>query len=84
MPNFDQTGPQGKGAMTGRGLGSCKKAGKNIGFMGRCRGNGRGFGRSFGLTIPQTKDEQIKRLESCKQALCEELEDIEKELNSLK
>jgi hypothetical protein len=30
MPNYDRTGPRGMGAMTGRGLGYCKKKTKPI------------------------------------------------------
>lgn len=45
MPNFDQTGPEGKGKMTGRGMGPCNPdALKGFG-RGRGRRGGRGFGR---------------------------------------
>lgn len=42
MPGFDGTGPEGRGPLTGRGLGPC---GSGRGFR---RGHGRGFGRGFG------------------------------------
>ncbi|NPA44359.1 MAG: DUF5320 domain-containing protein [Chlorobi bacterium] len=50
MPNFDRTGPQGRGAMTGRQLGHCGD-GTNGNHFGRGRGNrgrGYGFGNGFG------------------------------------
>ncbi len=43
MPNFDKTGPQGKGPMTGRGLGYC--AGHNPGDEDNRPSFGRGYGR---------------------------------------
>jgi hypothetical protein len=52
MPRGDQTGPNGQGPMTGRGLGYCAGY-PNPGFMnnsfGRGIGRGRGFGRGLGL-----------------------------------
>lgn len=45
MPGRDGTGPMGRGAMTGRGLGVCN--GANVDFYGG--GYGRGFGRGMGL-----------------------------------
>ncbi|MBN2890490.1 MAG: DUF5320 domain-containing protein [Bacteroidales bacterium] len=53
MPNNDKTGPEGKGAKTGRGLGNCDDSNNsNRGFFGRGRGrgngNGQGNGRGFG------------------------------------
>ena len=53
MPGFDGTGPQGRGPMTGRGLGPCGsgrafRRGFGRGFgRGFRRGVGRGFGRGF-------------------------------------
>jgi len=56
MPRFDKTGPEGKGPLTGRGLGDCAETkedlslqrsffGRRLG-LGRQRRNGRrGFGR---------------------------------------
>ena len=43
MPNFDGTGPQGQGSMTGRGMGYCGGGmgrGLGRGFRGRCNGFG--------------------------------------------
>lgn len=47
MPNFDGTGPLGKGPMTGRGLGPCAKGQKtaDTGPCGKVRGTGPGRGR---------------------------------------
>jgi len=47
MPNFDGTGPNGAGAMTGRGDGPCARQGGQRVFNGQ-GGYGRGFGRGFG------------------------------------
>lgn len=84
MPNFDKTGPQGQGKMTGRGLGPCGQGKfRSMGFGGRCRGYGRGLGRYFGWNAPQTKEEKTEDLKAYKQSLQEELEDVEKELSSV-
>ncbi|MBM3253727.1 MAG: hypothetical protein FJZ16_05710 [Candidatus Omnitrophica bacterium] len=50
MPAFDQTGPQGQGPMSGRGLGPCAMPAGRQGFGGGFLGRGRGwsFGRGFG------------------------------------
>ena len=85
MPNFDKTGPQGQGPMTGRGMGHCGKSrgmGMRMGF-GKCHGYGRGLGKYFGWNAPQTKEDKKEDLESYKKALQEEMEDVEKELTDL-
>ena len=74
MPTFDGTGPQGQGPMTGRGMGRCA-AGRRFGF-GCGRGIKRGLGRFFNGGQAWSKED----LEEYKQALQEELEDVEKEL----
>jgi hypothetical protein len=53
MPRGDKTGPEGKGSMTGRRLGSCTgENSTNSNFstfgLGRRLGRGMGIGRSFG------------------------------------
>ncbi len=62
MPRGDRTGPEGRGSMTGRGLGRCsdngnRNFGSDFGGWGRGRGffngfrgsgGGRGFGRGNG------------------------------------
>jgi len=46
MPNFDKTGPEGKGPMTGRGDGPCNTDNpRRGGGCRRGRGRGRGCGR---------------------------------------
>ena len=51
MPGLDGSGPQGRGSMTGRGMGRCGSMawagmgrGRNL-AMGRGMGRGRGYGR---------------------------------------
>lgn len=44
MPNFDGMGPEGKGPMTGRGMGKCEGAKPGAG-QGQGQGQGRGAGR---------------------------------------
>ena len=95
MPGYDGTGPEGRGPMTGRGMGPC---GRGFG-RGFGRGRGRGFGRWFGLSMPAfaetayepTKEEQAqmlaeeaKAIEEEQKALKEELEYIKKKLKELK
>jgi uncharacterized protein DUF5320 len=66
MPNFDRTGPQGSGAMTGRAAGLCgTNAGKTPGFRqmpGRRGGAGRGRGRGFGRS--QTVEPALESVET--------------------
>ncbi len=80
MPNLDGTGPRGQGSQTGRGLGLCRF---NMPFFGRglrqTFRRGRGFGRF--LNWPNSQADQKKMLQDYRQALKEELEDVEKELN---
>jgi len=83
MPKFDRTGPEGKGPMTGRGMGKC---GQGMGRrMGHCCGghHGRGLGRYYGWNEPQTDEEKRSDPENYKKALQEEMEDTEKELQAL-
>lgn len=51
MPGRDRTGPEGRGSLTGRGLGGCAD-GDRLGGQGYGQGYGRGFGpgrgRGFG------------------------------------
>jgi len=50
MPNKNGTGPEGKGAKTGRGLGNCdtNKSSEENKSYGRRTGKGRGQGRGLG------------------------------------
>ena len=78
MPAQDRTGPQGRGPLTGRGLGPC------------CywfpRGIGRGFGRGFGFKrqVVLTKDEEKKILEQELEEIDLEKQEIEKRIKELK
>ena len=53
MPNQDKTGPQGKGPITGRGLGSCAK-GKTT---GRSAGQGVGLRQRLNKNCPFQKQD---------------------------
>lgn len=79
MPGFDQTGPRGEGAKTGKGFGPC---GSGSGWR---RGFGRrgGMGKCFGLNWPQTKEDQAKNLIDYKKFLEEELNNVSKEEKKL-
>lgn len=91
MPRMDGTGPEGRGAMTGRGLGPCGGGnavrGGGLGRRGRgnrplCgRGYGRGFGRGFGMNEVSAENRK-QRLEEHKALLQEELNAINQELDS--
>lgn len=72
MPRLDQTGPQGQGPMTGRGMGACRGgAGLNRGYY-----RGRGYGRFAGRNYLSSKEE-VEDLE-------EEAKDLEADLKALK
>ena len=47
MPGLDGTGPMGRGAMTGRGMGNCQ--GNNTQRLGVGYGKGMGCGRGNGM-----------------------------------
>ena len=70
MPGYNQTGPQGRGPMTGRGLGPCGRG------MGLGRGYGQGYGRFAGRSY-LTKGEEVEDLEG-------EAKDLEADLKALK
>lgn len=80
MPGFDRTGPIGRGAMTGRGLGPC--GGGFARGRGFGRGSGRGFGR-FAFADPYTEPLVLSRPEQ-KEVLSEEIHALESELKRLK
>ena len=72
MPGFDNTGPNGQGPRTGRGMGSC---GRGFG-LGRARGRGFGLGRFFGFR-GLSKKEELEMLE-------QDAKDIETRVKELK
>lgn len=47
MPNFDKTGPEGKGPKTGRKMGPCNPEAIQCPRRGRGQVRGRGFGRNI-------------------------------------
>ena len=77
MPNFDGSGPNGAGAMTGKRRGNCTGGGNTGGgfFRGRGmgQGNGQGAGRQTGNVneINLTLEEQETILENRLQAIKE-------------
>ena len=58
MPRFDGTGPWGRGARTGWGLGPCG--------LGLRRGLGRGYGRGYGSSRWTQQDERTALEEEIK------------------
>ena len=94
MPGRDSTGPMGRGAMSGRGLGVCtgvnvarRGVGRGLGLgRGDGRGNGRGFGRGVRRGFVQDLAASISEkelLHEQKQLLEERLDVINKQLESL-
>jgi len=82
MPAFDGTGPRGQGPMTGKGMGPCGKGngvGRGAGFGCR-RFMRRGLGRFLGSAQNWSQSD----LENYKKALKEEMEDVDKEIESIK
>lgn len=69
MPQFDRTGPQGFGPMTGRGFGPC---------AGGCRGFGFGQRRFF------SRKNELAALEEEKKMIEEELGALKEEIQALK
>jgi len=78
MPNFDKTGPQGQGPMTGQGRGPCEgvRSCRGCRRFGR-RGLGLGFGRFFSsknnlITLEDEEkilEEELKIIREKKEAL---------------
>ena len=88
MPGFDQTGPAGLGAGTGRGMGPCGRGmafGRGMGAgMGRRAGRGRGFCRSFyAEPEPISKEAQKQLLEAELKRIDAEKTEITRRLTSL-
>ncbi len=97
MPRRDGSGPLGRGALTGRGLGPCSGAdiarygtgfGIGLGLGYACRrgfGRGFGFGRGlgFGYGDESIYGSQKDLLREQKKILENRLDDIDKELEDL-
>jgi len=72
MPALDGTGPQGKGPLSGRGMGQCKG------------GMGRGIGRRMVRCCNRLDQEPTKQdLENYKNNLKKELEKVEKQIETV-
>ena len=83
MPRGDKTGPNGQGALTGRGLGDCNT--NNTTFAGYGRGNGRGRGSARGLGRSNGRVNVSAfepSLEDEKAALQSRLNEIDKQINN--
>lgn len=98
MPGRDGSGPLGRGALTGRGLGPCSGAdiakygagfGIGLGLGYACRrsfGRGLWFGRGLGIGYGSAQTQyssQKELLEKQKKILENRLEDIDRELEEL-
>ena len=84
MPRGDRTGPDGRGQMTGRGLGYCTGY-DEPGFTagGRGRGFGRGYGRGFGgRSHPDVTEKTL--LENEIRILKDQMSALEKRLSETK
>ncbi len=85
MPNFDGTGPEGRGPMTGRGMGNCAEARPRRFFR---RGFGRGIGYGFRRAFNYSQDYPVNEpatftKEEQKKILQEELKDMENEKKAI-
>jgi len=59
MPNRDRTGPEGKGAKTGRQMGDCKGTQPQKGLgRGLGRGRGLGFKRNLGRNFQDQEEKE--------------------------
>lgn len=97
MPGRDQTGPQGQGPGTGRGLGGCvtRIVGGRGGGLGRGRGAGRGGGgqrgwrnRFFATGLPgwqrgDVAEDEVSALKAEAAQLAANLEQVQQRLDAL-
>jgi len=87
MPRGDKTGPEGRGSMTGRGLGNCSGSGEP-GYTAGNRGRGfrRGFGGGFGRACSriETGVSEKTLLENEIRILKDKLGSLEKRLSDSK
>lgn len=87
MPAGDRTGPNGMGAMTGRGAGICAGFGAPVAGRGRGRGFGRGMGLGrWGATGPSatpTREQQIDALNAQTVQLEAQLKAVREQIQTL-
>jgi uncharacterized protein DUF5320 len=87
MPNFDKTGPQGNGPLTGRGKGYCNPGyamgcGFGMGFGGR--GRGFGMGRCCGFNqLPVSSKLQKQDLKDYRDELKANRDYLDEELKAV-
>jgi hypothetical protein len=83
MPLYDGTGPNGQGAMTGRGAGSCSSD-VSPGY-GLGAGRGRPRCRAFGFVNkePSSKADEKKAIENRISAFKKEIDILNDRINSL-
>ena len=83
MPGMDGTGPDGRGPMTGRGMGPCGRGyGRGFG-CGFRRGRGIGGGNGIRTPISFTPEEEKKILEAELSEIEKEKKEIEQRLKEL-
>jgi hypothetical protein len=84
MPGFNQKGPEGAGAMTGRQRGMCRRT-ENQSFAGDGSGRGRGLGMRRGLGQGQGQSFGLgRRFDSGVEPLQSSGIDVSEELRNLK
>ena len=82
MPGFNGTGPQGKGPMTGRGMGRCGQGQGRGQGIGQGQGYGRGMGRfqtnqiTQSTQINQSQEQRIIDLENTVAVLRDKLDTL--------
>jgi len=94
MPRLDRTGPQGRGAMTGRQLGRCNDNINTENFVygrgGRGNRRGAGFGNGNGLGFGRNQQQFMTNvsektlIENEINTLKDQLSSLEKQLGDLK
>ncbi|MBU0613200.1 DUF5320 domain-containing protein [Patescibacteria group bacterium] len=80
MPRLDGTGPQGMGALTGRGMGPCNGGGGFQFGCGRGSRRGVGFGR---MPLRMTNKDEAEILTNDAEIMEDELKQIKERLTEL-
>lgn len=89
MPNRDQSGPMGRGPLTGRGMGVCNRQNRRKRRGGRMAATA-GLGLGLGLAARKRhrfqedlNDSDVERLERRRQNLQAQLEAVNNQIESL-